>query len=363
VITLPLAMLFPALWAWSPNRTTAAAVSAGYFLSSSRGLPQGVATFFVSDLWLGILLWLGASLSFVLVQTILWTPHSGIKKALRFLLATVLMAVPPFGITGWAQPVTAAGVLFPGWGWWGLAVTFISLALLTTMWWRPVVIVLAGAWLWSAVTWTAPVVAPGWAGIKIVMGARLGRDPSIEQHRELIRATLQVAELSGVHVVVLPETALGVWTPTVQYLWRDALKGRQQMVVAGAMTVNRDGYDSVMVAITAESSNVIYRARMPVPVAMWQPWSWITGEPGGARAHFFANPTVELGGNRLASLICYEQLVLWPVLQSMLHEPDLIVGISNAWWAGGSSISGIQRASLKAWARLFDRPLVVSINM
>ncbi|GLK70171.1 conjugal transfer protein TraB [Ancylobacter dichloromethanicus] len=356
-------MLFPALWAWAPNRVTAAAVSMGYFLAASRGLPQGVASFFGTSVWAGSLLWVGASLAFVLVQTVLWTPDPGMTRALRFLLATGLMAVPPFGIVGWAQPATAAGVLFPGWGWWGLAATMISLAMLTMAWGHLVGILLASVWLWSAANWEPPVAPPAWTGMEMTKGARLGRDASIEQHRELIRLVLQAVGVANAHVVVLPENALGIWTPTVEHLWRDTLEGRDLMVIAGAMTVDRGGYDSVVMGITADGGHVIYRARMPVPVAMWQPWRWITDEPGGARAHFFANPTVEFGGNRLVPLICYEQLILWPVLESMLYQPDLLVGISNAWWAGNSSIPGIQRANLQAWARLFDRPLVISVNM
>jgi hypothetical protein len=72
VLTLPVAMLFPALWAMSPSRRVAACVSAGYFLAASRGLPQGVVNFYATDLWPGLLLWLGASLSFVGVHAALW---------------------------------------------------------------------------------------------------------------------------------------------------------------------------------------------------------------------------------------------------------------------------------------------------
>jgi hypothetical protein len=115
VLTLPVAMLFPKLWAMAPSRGVAALVSLGYFLAASRGLPQGVANFYAADLWPGLLLWLVASVSFVLVHTALWTPRPGKARVGRYLVATVLMAIPPFGIAGWAQPITAAGVLFPGW--------------------------------------------------------------------------------------------------------------------------------------------------------------------------------------------------------------------------------------------------------
>jgi hypothetical protein len=73
VLLLPAALAFPMLWALAPNRSAAAFISAGYFLAASRGLPQGVATFYASDLWPGLLLWLVASGSFVAVHTALWS--------------------------------------------------------------------------------------------------------------------------------------------------------------------------------------------------------------------------------------------------------------------------------------------------
>ncbi|GLS35007.1 hypothetical protein GCM10010869_05950 [Mesorhizobium tianshanense] len=45
-------------------------VSAANFLAASRGLPQGVANFYSSDLWPDLLLWLAASLCFLIVHTL-----------------------------------------------------------------------------------------------------------------------------------------------------------------------------------------------------------------------------------------------------------------------------------------------------
>ena len=61
-------------------------------------------------------------------------------------------------------------------------------------------------------------------------------------------------------------------------------------------------------------------------------------------------------------LICYEQLLIWPILQSALHKPDVIIAIGNGWWATGTSIPEIQLASMKAWARLFGLPLATAFN-
>ncbi|WP_414089938.1 nitrilase-related carbon-nitrogen hydrolase [Rhizobium sp. BR 314] len=78
--------------------------------------------------------------------------------------------------------------------------------------------------------------------------------------------------------------------------------------------------------------------------------------------HFFANPVVTIGSHRVDPLICYEQLIVWPILQSMLHSPDPIVAVGNGWWTDGASIVAIQRVNAIAWARLFSKPLVFSCN-
>ncbi len=359
-------MLFPALWALSPSRVAAALVSGGYFLAASRGLPQGVANFYSGDLWPGLILWLAASASFVVVHAAAWSRRpeegrSGKRRALQYLLATALMALPPFGITGWAQPITAAGVLFPGWGWCGLAATATGLAVMTTRGRPAAITAFGGLWLWSAATWTEPSLPQGWKGVDLELSQMLGRDGSLEYHRDLI-AMVRKAEGKGARVLILAESALGYWTPTVERFWREALRGDEVTVIAGAAVLEHDGYDNVLVAISADRSVILYRERMPVPVSMWQPWRAWMGQGGGARAHFFANPIGEVGAARIAPLICYEQLIVWPVLQSLRHSPHVIVATGNGWWTTGTSIVAIQRASTIAWAKLFGLPLVTAFN-
>lgn len=358
VLLLPAALAFPILWARAQTRWVAALVSAGYFLAASRGLPQGVAMFYSSDLWPGLLLWLCASVSFVGVHAMLWTSRAG-GRPFRYLVAAALMAVPPFGITGWAHPLTAAGVLFPDWEWSGLAAITAGLMGLVTRMWPAVAIAFAGLWLWSAAFWTDPKLPEGWRGVDLQMGSSLGRDTSMQRHRDLI-ATVKDRGIG--QTIVLPESALGFWTPTVERLWVKALQDTEISVVAGAAVVDGEGYDNVLVVLFAAGSTILYRERMPVPGSMWQPWKFWLGETGGARAHFFANPTAAIGNHQVAPLICYEQLVVWPILQSMLYDPDLILAVGNGWWTRGTSIVSIQQASAIAWAKLFAKPLVLSFN-
>lgn len=359
-LLLPVSLLFPVLWSIATSRKIAGLISAGYFLAASRGLPQGVAAFYQSDLWPGLLLWLCASLSFVAVHSIMWNANSS-ARPYSYLAVIVLMAVPPFGITGWAHPITAAGILFPAWGWWGIAAITAGMVGLVTRAWPMVAVALASAWLWSASTWTGPALPDRWEGVDLQLGASLGREAGLQRHRDLIQIVREHGS-GKTPFIVLPESALGSWTPTVERFWKRGLADTPLIAIVGATVVTANGYDNALVAISAMAGTVLYRQRMPVPGSMWQPLrSWF-GQTGSARADVFANPVVKLGGERIALLICYEQLIVWPVLQSMLQDPDVIVAVGNGWWTAGTSIIDIQRASLKAWAQLFAKPLVISFN-
>jgi hypothetical protein len=214
---------------------SAGAVSAAYFLAASRGLPQGVANFYgFRSVARASLLWFAASIAFVAVHAVLLDEGNrewGGRCAI--LAAAALMGLPPFGIVGWAHPLTAAGVLFPRMGMVGLAAAAAGLVAMTTRWWPAAAMAMAGFWLWSVATWTAPSPPQGWAGVDLELGQSLGRDATLERHLELLGAVKRKAG-EGARVVVLPESALGFWTPTVERLWRDELRGSSITVIAGA---------------------------------------------------------------------------------------------------------------------------------
>jgi hypothetical protein len=364
LLMLPLGTFFPLLWSLARTRIEALACSAAYFLAASRGLPQSVVNFYASDLWPGLLLWVIASLAFVIVHAACWTRKTGWRRPVCFLVVCIIMALPPFGVFGWAHPVTAAGVLFGGWGWWGLLALAAGLGGMTTRYWPATTLVLFGFWFWSAAHGAGPGPAEGWVGVDLQMGQKLGRDASLGRHRALLAhvKALGLQHPPGL-VVVLPESTLGYWTPSVARLWQSELAGSGITVLAGAAMIDREGYDNVLVAISPGGHGVIYRQRMPVPGSMWQPWKVLLGSNAGARAHVLSDAVVEVGGQRVAPLICYEQLIVWPILQAMLADVDLILAVGNGWWTSGTTIIAIQQASVQAWARLFGKPLVFAFNM
>jgi len=64
-----------------------------------------------------------------------------------------------------------------------------------------------------------------------------------------------------------------------------------------------------------------------------------------------------------AILICYEQLLVWPFIQSRLAGADTYVGIANHWWFADTTVPLIEEHSLIAWSRLFGAKLESSINI
>lgn len=358
VLAFPLACVFPALWAFAPGRIAASLVALAYFLAASRGLPIGVSIFYASDIWVGLGLWFAASLLFVVVHTVLWSPKPGWHRPLRYLVASVLMSVPPFGIVGWASPITAAGVLFPGWGWVGLAATAAGISAMTTRAWPLAGVAMGVAFALSAITWTDPELPNGWVGIDTKFDYQVaGNHADYAQHLATI-ALVRRAALDGATTIILSESALGIWTPITERLWVRNLATLDVVIIGGAVVVNESGYDNVMIEVMGEGARIFYRERMPVPVSMWRPWA-----SGGASAQFFGNPTGKFAGTTIAPLICYEQLIVWPILQSMLFGPDVIVATGNGWWTGGTNVVAIQKATAKAWASLFHVPLVTAFNL
>lgn len=228
---LPAAMLFPGLWALAPTRLASAFVAAGYFLAASRGRPQGVSNSYGAGFAARIALWIAASFPFVATHTLLWTRRSAGARMPHYMLPAILLSVPPIGIVGWALPITAAGILFPGWSWLGLGATVIGLLVMTTRFRLIATLTFGALWMWSATNWTGPGQPQGWTGIDTNFGGTYGDYAGYQQHLETIQRVQEEAA-RGASVVVLPESALGVWTPTIERLWTRLLQNLDVTVYA-----------------------------------------------------------------------------------------------------------------------------------
>lgn len=354
--TLPLSLAFPLLWAASRNRIQAGLIALAYYLAASRGLPVGAATFFESHLTVGMGLWLLAGVALSLVWFAAWS-KSYQRRAFMIPVVLLIISVPPFGIVGWCNPLTAAGVIFPGLGWIGLAMTVVLVvltALLPVLARLPVLLSLS---LLSPYV-NASVVAntTDWIGVNTRYSFTTGNRDFLQdffRQQEMIG----IANSSTNPVSVFPESSAGLWHSASEHLWTSNLRSQGKHIVLGAELPSGNGYENSMIEISEAGAKVVYRQRMPVPVSMWKPWA-----DDGVKAYWFSYPTFEVAGKTVAGLICYEQFLVWPVLQSMFYRPEALIATANVWWAKDTSIPAIQKASVAAWASLFDVPTVLAFN-
>jgi apolipoprotein N-acyltransferase len=90
---------------------------------------------------------------------------------------------------------------------------------------------------------------------------------------------------------------------------------------------------------------------------MWRPFS-----RDSVPLRLNAPGVIEIDHQRAAVLICYEEMLTFPVLASMLEHPTVLVGISNTFWFDGTPIPRYQAAALRSWALLFRLPLFMAVN-
>lgn len=360
--TLALALLLPAFWARAFSRLDAGIIVLVYYLAAARGLPQGTRIFFGEDApaYLGIVLWLLASLLLTLPWIALW-PSKKIGYSWRLLLVFLLVSLPPIGIVGWANPLTAAGTLFPGWGWVGLLVCYTLMVLSCKASFKQCLWLIAGVLLFSikSILYKEPIL--DWQIHDTKYGGLASGSYDFMRFYTINTQILkEVTKLPANTISIYPETLLGLWTPTAETLWqktsKELAKRNARLLIGAELPLSNGQYDNIILSLGKEAG-IKYRQRVPVPISMWQPFSKI-----GVRAHWWESGVFALANHRVAGLICYEQLLVWPVLVSFLYKPQAIIGLSNAWWSRDTSIPGIQQTVLRAWARLFDVPLASAIN-
>jgi apolipoprotein N-acyltransferase len=167
------------------------------------------------------------------------------------------------------------------------------------------------------------------------------------------------ARSSRAKVLVFPEGAVRLWTDATDAFWAPAASDAGKTLLIGAgepIPGSARYYNSVI--IVGDHSRPTFHQRIPVPGGMWNPFQ----PQGGVALNLLGPGTMDVGGQRAAILICYEQLLTWPMLRSAAEKPTILIAISNESWTAGTTVPRVQHACVRAWARLFGLPVISAIN-
>jgi hypothetical protein len=373
----------------------------GYYAAALWPIIPGLEVFWKSEALIPFLLWLFTALLLSLPWAVAWTSHR-VHYLWRAPLALVVTIVPPLGIVGLASPLTGAGYVFSGAGWAGLAIVALLPGILLStqslsLRARGVVIGLAaGLCIASHFLYSGDVEPPyGWTAINTHFGD-LSQPFRDFQAAQFIQ---QKADKSSARVLIFPEAVVPRWSEATEAFWRQSLdhcrtRGQTLAIGAGlpdkparndrerlnnlrtydfgeAIEVLKSGsprtiqgpmrsplserVDNTMLLVGAESAT--FNQRVPVPVGMWRPFSKVS-----VPLRLNAPGVVAIDHQRAAVLICYEQMLTFPILVSMLQHPTVIVGISNTFWVHHTTIPRYQANALRAWAKLFRLPYLLAVN-
>ncbi len=407
-IAMPVACLTP------KSRKSAFRNALGYYLAGLWPMIPGAQRYLAhsSSPSTAILIWLCSSMLLALPWTLAWTAGSRVGYVWRIPLANLAYLVPPLAIIGFITPITGAGYLFPGAGWVGLAAAAflpgLILSLVSPTSGAPrtslslAVAALIALGVATQVSAPARMRPPaGWEALDTNFG-----DLSHPAHEfRAMQAIQQRLATSSARVLIFPESVVPRWSEASAEFWRQTLiecRARGQVLAIGAglpssnSTDRRadetrvgqydfasaietlragarplpppqiashaadddaqtDSYENTLLFLGAQSSE--FYQRVPVPVGMWHPL-----DRGGVPLRLNGPAVIELGHERLAVVICYEQILAFPILASMLQRPSVLVGISNMYWFSGTTIPRYQASAIRGWAKLFDVPYLTATN-
>jgi hypothetical protein len=354
--------IIPVLVFLQRSRLEAFSVGLAYYAAASWPLIPGVLGYFAPSgtILQAFAFWAVPSLLLPLPWTACWG-HAAPQAPWRVPLAYFLSVAPPLGIIGWASPLTASGILFPGWSWGGLGCLVAISALAVS---RP----LRAGSIAGSLALVANAMYPGnprppesWEGVYTTFHRITDPVDPLPEFRVAERIQ-QIALASNSRVIVFPEFVVPRWTQATEAFWQPTLaqvraSGKTLLFGVGLPITGTSHYRNVVLTV-GNGAVSPFLQRVPVPVIMWNPIKPERTVP----LRLFGPGILEVAGQRAAILVCYEQLLSWPILQSAAHHPTLIVGLANDNWARKTPIPAAQQAAVTAWARLFRLPKILAVN-
>jgi hypothetical protein len=362
---MPFACLMPG------TRKAAFRSTLGYYVAAIWPMLPGLDRYIgqsVTSL-IPIAIWVVAAILLSMPWTIAWTPDRRFDCLWRVPLVLLTTIIPPLGIIGLASPLTAAGYLFPGTAWAGLAAVAVLPGIVLSTFdlaWRRRCAVLClvsasavglaiGGRLFTRSDATPP---PEW----IAVNTHFGDVSKPFQDFPAAQFIQRKAAETSARVLIFPESVVPRWSESTEAFWHqsldrcrtrgqilvigaglparartdrnvleglrdlktydfgaaiDALKGtgtpraiHGSVIAKGLIKRRPEPIDNTMLIVGAESA--AFYQRVPVPVGMWNPFSRIS-----VPLRLNAPGVLKIDHQHAAVLICYEQMLTFPCQQHL----------------------------------------------
>jgi predicted amidohydrolase len=387
-------VMMPALALRGESRQAAYKAVLSYYAGTLWPLVPGAKNFFGAQAspFAAFGLWVIAALLLALPWPLVWSRNAR-QSLWRAPIGLALTAIPPLGIIGWASPLTAAGFLFPATCWCGLLFCGLLTGALA-VW--PKQAAIAGVCIAAVANLIHPAEPPlpaDWKAINTHFGSIAHGAPDFLAEYQAAEEIQREALGARAAVIVFPETVVPYWTASTDAFWKQTLaelKASGKTVLIGSRIPRTAATAHPMYDFSAELAALratpllasnrmpetdewspayfngivirgaqagIFEQRISVPVAMWNPL-----RPESTPLRLAGPGVIPIAGKRAAILICYEQLITWPVFSSMLQRPEILIGVANDYWATDTTIPRFQSSAVKSWARLFGIPYVLAVN-
>jgi hypothetical protein len=349
-----LALLYPFVYIHTRRRLdTISAVF--YYAASTWPVIPGAQSFFGTGHQLGkpIAIWIAitalGSLPWLLFYHRRFLPLSAIGSLAILALPLSLVTV--------AHPLIAAGIWFPGTRWFGLALPLVLIAVHRRLGTPLVFAVLILASLAVHARFVRPAADPHIVTVNTNFGNESGTS---EQQAE--RTIQQISLAHSNALVIFPESVIPNWSSAHDARWASTFMqlGQQRTGILIGTTIpipNTDASRNVLLS-RGYTEHLSYVQRVPIPLGMWQLGESRRGFPLSLR--FPA--AIRVWNRRAGVLLCYEQLVFWPAVETLARNPEILIAPSNLYWARNTSIPAIQHLAAQDWADLWAIPLYEARN-
>ena len=366
----PLALigLIPVLWTLVSNRWLAGFVPAFYVLAATRGLIGGSMVFFDHGALFGVILWLAAAVPHYFAGVLCWQRQRTARILCGIPLLCLALALPPVMLVGWAHPLLAAGLWLPQLhpGWLSLPGMLALMSIVSATLYQPsigrcIFLLLAGGH--AVVHYSVPAINTvpfiRTHQTQFAIGTYGVAPPDV---LTILRRHWQMQALLDADSLldVFPESVGGDLDNYIAGQWQNYLRDNHphKTVLIGAYRRNQGRPEGIIVAITANAVRTLYAQRLPMTGGMYNPFG---AKANRFHAHWLGASTADVAGLRVGFAICFEHVVLWPMLQTTFSRPEIVIAPASIWWAP-MQLQNAQRQSLRLWALWLGVPVVEAIN-